>query len=198
MSQSLEEIYSAEWFKHHAGLRDGYHAVANAILAIGAGELAFEVVDVGCGAAFVIERFAQLGYKVRGYDGSPACLTVAPESLHDRIEIIDFRTCNPKALRRANLAICLEVAEHVPAAYADKLVSILAHISTRTLVFSAAPPGQGGHDHINEQPMPYWLAKFEPHGLIVNERKSIAFRERLKSVTNMPWFAKTTVVLEKV
>ena len=32
------------------------------------------------------------------------------------------------------------------------------------ILFSAAPPGQGGEHHINEQP--YWREKFERHGFL--------------------------------
>jgi hypothetical protein len=32
------------------------------------------------------------------------------------------------------------------------------------ILFSAAPVGQGGHDHVNEQPYEYWRDKFADHG----------------------------------
>jgi hypothetical protein len=31
-------------------------------------------------------------------------------------------------------------------------------------VFTAAHPGQGGTDHVNEQPATYWIAKFAKRG----------------------------------
>jgi hypothetical protein len=56
----------------------------------------------------------------------------------------------------------LEVAEHLAPALAPRLVSFL---STFPLVaFTAAPPGQGGTGHINEQPKSYWEALYHENG----------------------------------
>lgn len=60
----------------------------------------------------------------------------------------------------ADLAICLEVGEHLPPELGDRLVRLLSELSS-TVVFSAAPPGQGGIAHINEQPREYWMRRFE-------------------------------------
>jgi hypothetical protein len=57
------------------------------------------------------------------------------------------------------VAYCFEVAEHVLAEFADALVSLLAKTAP-IVVFTAAPPGQGGSGHVNEQPADYWIAKF--------------------------------------
>ncbi len=56
-----------------------------------------------------------------------------------------------------------EVAEHLPEALADYFVGLLASIAP-VVVLTAAPPGQGGHDHVNEQPPDYWIVKFERLG----------------------------------
>ena len=32
------------------------------------------------------------------------------------------------------------------------------------MLFSAAVPGQGGENHVNEQPLAYWRAIFREHG----------------------------------
>ena len=61
--------------------------------------------------------------------------------------------------RRFDLAISLEVAEHLPAASADTFVASLAGLSDFVL-FSAAVPGQGGRHHVNEQWQEYWGERF--------------------------------------
>lgn len=61
-----------------------------------------------------------------------------------------------------DVALCLEVAEHLPAELGDRLVTYLA--DAPTVVFTAAPPGQGGTGHINEQPKTYWETRFEARG----------------------------------
>jgi hypothetical protein len=64
---------------------------------------------------------------------------------------------------RKDLALCLEVAEHLPMRSADQLVRSLVKASP-IVMFSAAVPGQGGTDHINEQWPSYWRKKFANHG----------------------------------
>ncbi|MFN2098876.1 methyltransferase domain-containing protein [Altererythrobacter sp. MF3-039] len=65
--------------------------------------------------------------------------------------------------RRFDLAVCLEVAEHVAAEGAGNLVASLVKAAD-VILFGAAIPMQGGHGHINEQWPSYWRALFEPHG----------------------------------
>ncbi len=67
--------------------------------------------------------------------------------------------------RRYDLAVCLEVAEHLPEASASKLVRQLTSAAPAVL-FSAAVPGQGGTNHINEQWPDYWDGLFGRHKLI--------------------------------
>jgi hypothetical protein len=59
-----------------------------------------------------------------------------------------------------DLAICMEVAEHLSSARASSFVSELCALSD-FILFSAAIPGQGGTHHINEQWPSYWSALFE-------------------------------------
>lgn len=66
--------------------------------------------------------------------------------------------------RRFDVVQSLEVAEHIPAASADIFVENLVRHSSGTILFSAAPPGQGGEYHVNEQPYEYWRRKFHRHG----------------------------------
>lgn len=65
--------------------------------------------------------------------------------------------------RRFDLALCLEVAEHVEAEHAEQLVDDLCRHSDFVL-WSAALPGQGGDHHVNEQWTEYWIEKFERRG----------------------------------
>lgn len=61
--------------------------------------------------------------------------------------------------RKFDLAICLEVGEHLSAAAAPLLVQSLTR-HAEIILFSAAIPGQGGHGHINEQFLNYWIDLF--------------------------------------
>lgn len=123
------------------------------------------VVDIGCGTGSWLSVFRDLGVEdVCGVDGSyidRRALLIPP----DRFEAHDVG--RPFSLgRRFDLAVSVEVAEHVPAAQAESYVRNLTVLSD-VIAFSAAIPNQGGEGHINEQWPPYWRALFERHGFVV-------------------------------
>ena len=67
--------------------------------------------------------------------------------------------------RRFDLVESLEVAEHLPGSRAATFVdSLTAHGDV--VLFSAAPPGQGGEHHVNEQPYDYWRSLFHQRGFV--------------------------------
>ncbi len=122
------------------------------------------VVDFGCGNGAWLSAWAATGASVIGVDGDYVDrkrLMIDPGEFHaaDLSRPIDLG-------RRFDLVQCLEVAEHLPAAVAGQLISTLtAHGDI--VLFSAALPGQGGENHINEQPLDYWRAIFRKHGYTV-------------------------------
>ncbi len=65
--------------------------------------------------------------------------------------------------RRFDLAISVEVAEHLPPERATSFIADLTAFAPLVL-FSAAIPGQGGTDHVNEQWPGYWSRLFAAHG----------------------------------
>jgi len=122
------------------------------------------VLDVGCGLGTWLSVFRELGVAdVFGVDGAHVNLA----SL--LIERDRFRACDVATAfdlqRTFDLACCLEVAEHVPAASAAGLVRCLTQHAPAVL-FSAAIPGQGGTHHVNEQWQDYWARLFEAHGYL--------------------------------
>jgi hypothetical protein len=67
--------------------------------------------------------------------------------------------------RRYDLAMSLEVGEHLPAASSENLVKTLTGLSD-IILFSAAIPGQEGTYHINEQYPEYWASLFSKYDYI--------------------------------
>ena len=80
--------------------------------------------------------------------------------------------------RAFDLALCLEVAEHVAGPLAPRLIEFLASLAP-ALVFSHAPEGQGGHFHLNEQPWSYWARLFAQHGMREDPERTGALRAAL-------------------
>ncbi len=120
------------------------------------------VVDVGCGEGIWLRAFADAGVsRIVGLDGDyvdRARLQIAKETFiaHDLTQPFP-------ELGRFDLAVSLEVAEHLDAEFADDFVASLTSLSDYVL-FSAAIPGQEGTHHVNEQWPSYWEKRFEKCG----------------------------------
>lgn len=115
-----------------------------------------KVVDVGCGSGEWLHISAELfDSEVFGIDG-PWNQSIA-ESGIDFFHA-DFET--PLELsERFDLAICLEVAEHLSEPGGRVLVDSLCNMSDAVL-FSAAIPHQPGQQHQNCQWPSYWAEQF--------------------------------------
>ena len=120
------------------------------------------VLDVGCGPGSWLQVWKAHGVsRVLGVDGD----YVDPADL--AIERSEFRASDlgrPLHLRECfDLVQSLEVAEHLPRSRAKGFVADLCRHGSIVL-FGAAPPGQGGEHHINEQPYDYWRRFFDELG----------------------------------
>jgi methyltransferase family protein len=77
-----------------------------------------------------------------------------------------------KLNRTFDLAICVELAEHLPPSAADTLIdSITSH--SDAVLFSGAIPGQDDPSfglHLNEQWPDYWIKRFAAHGFLCFDR----------------------------
>jgi hypothetical protein len=120
------------------------------------------VIDFGCArGAWLREWRAQGVQDIVGVDGA----YVDRANLEfDPARFVSHDLATPFSHgRRFELAQSLEVAEHLPPSRARSFVADLtAHAPA--VLFSAAQPGQGGENHVNEQPAEYWRRLFAEHG----------------------------------
>ena len=119
------------------------------------------VVDVGCGTGTWLAICAAHGVEIVGIDGSwvdPASLRIPPEKFvsHDLRQVYH-------ASHRCDLALSLEVGEHLAARVAPTYVDTLVGLAP-VIAFSAAIPGQPGTHHVNCQWPDYWVALFAQRG----------------------------------
>lgn len=170
-SADLGRVYSEEWYRTFEGLEAEMRSLACVLTAELPIPVGSRVVDVGCGPAELLKWLLRLGCKVTGVEGSPYGEVAAKRTL--RCEGSTSWSVRRMDLRRGgelpagDVTVCIEVAEHLPAESADTLVKMLAGSVGKegVLVWTAAEPGQGGHDHQNEQPPEYWTEKFDSAGL---------------------------------
>lgn len=120
-------------------------------------------VDLGCGVGTWLKTMQDItgGCKVLGMDGeyvNQDYLVIKPNEfmavdLEKKIIISE----------RFDLAISLEVAEHLSEKRAEGFVRDITALSD-VVLFSAAFPKQGGVEHINEQKISYWISLFDKCG----------------------------------
>jgi SAM-dependent methyltransferase len=147
------------------------------------------VIDIGCGRGWFLAAFKQAGVaRVLGIDGdyvTPAELYIDPTEF----EAQDLsRTC--AVSDEFDVAVSLEVAEHLPPAAGDALINVLV-ASAPVVVFSAAVPGQGGVHHVNEQWPSYWATRFEAHGY----RPTDPIRPAIWVDDRVPWYYRQNIVV---
>ena len=121
------------------------------------------VLDVGCGTGTWLAECKRRGAtRVLGVDG-PWVPSRHLEVGGDEFLAHDLSESMPADLGEFDVALCIEVAEHLPPRRGDELVRLLAS-RAGVVVFSAAVEGQGGTGHVNEQPQSYWFERFRELG----------------------------------
>lgn len=125
------------------------------------------LLDVGCGLGTWLNATLEFGVRdIFGVDG----VGIPREQLlfpAERFRQYDL-TAPWNLGRRFDVALCLEVGEHLDESCAATLVnSIAAHADL--VYFSAACPGQPGQHHVNCQWPAYWQALFNKQGFVCSD-----------------------------
>lgn len=146
-------------------MRDGKTSyAAETILRILISKYKFNsVIDVGCGVGTWLQAAQNLGVKdCRGIEGPwlKRSDVVAKNLAISMQNLLEPIVCND----RFDLALSLEVAEHLPLNRAEAFVSELCNLAP-IILFGAAMPGQTrGINHINLQWQDWWRKKFADNG----------------------------------
>lgn len=147
------------------------------------------VLDVGCGAGAWLAAYLEAGVtEVSGVDGG---YVRAQQLMIDPSKFRAVDVSGPFRLSRTfDLVQCLEVAEHLdPGSSATLVDNLAAHGSA--VLFSAAPPGQGGEHHVNERPYEFWRRLFAERGYELYDFVRRASRD-LHEVE--PWYRYNTML----
>lgn len=126
------------------------------------------VIDVGCANGIWLSVFLEHGVsQIFGIDGP----WINEESLRIPKEFFlshDLTAGLPVLNKNFDIAVSIEVAEHLPEELAEPFVRYLTSLAN-CVVFSAAIPGQGGTGHINEQWQSYWAQIFSGFGFYADD-----------------------------
>lgn len=146
------------------------------------------VIDIGCGEGWWAYKFKELGSEVVGIDGD----YVASSPLGDDFKAIDIDVKGSLSeLPGADLVVCLEVAEHLPASRAASFVKELCGLAP-TILFSAAIPRQPGAGHIHCQWPSYWEKLFNKHEYSVSGNIRDLFWD---DETVEPWYRQNLLII---
>lgn len=186
--------YTDEFFKMHVPWKEDYVQVSQWIAENIKGSI---FGDVGCGNGYLIENlFLKHGKKVWGVDGSDHFRANVDDAIRPFVSQVDLT--NQLSLKKADAVICLEVAEHIEGRFSETLVLNIVSTGASTVLFTAAPPGQDGVNHVNLQLPHYWAGLFERHGYYLNVELSSKFRTEMKSqLLHTFWYAENWMVFEK-
>jgi len=154
------------------------------------------LVDFGCGVGWFLYYFKKLGIDdIVGVEPNRETLQIVDKSVKENIKFLDL-TKKINLKRRFDLALNIEVVEHINKKYEDiVLKNITRHVDL--LIFSAATPGQGGHGHVNEQPFKYWERKLNSFGFFCREDETQKFRQYLKKKKAKKWYVKNISIWKR-
>jgi hypothetical protein len=176
--ENLGSIYDAKFFGEWGRRNDPYVRSAEIVArAIHETFWPKSLVDVGCGCGVYSHLFTGRGVKVLSIDG---VLPPPQDCFPAQIELRDLTIPFENTWGPFDLTLCLEVAEHIPESDCDVFLDNLARFGDR-IALSAAPPYQGGHHHVNEQPKRYWVEKLAARGFAYDRPATGRLVERLKA-----------------
>lgn len=196
------ERLGIEWMIYNPGVTRSFHqgALRDAPKVVKAVTEQFPrvktVADVGCGTGVYSLNFNRAGLRATACEYSPRGRSYAQRQ---------GITCHPFDVskddsgmpgRPYDLAMSLEVAEHIPGALADHFVRYMAG-SSDLIVLTAARPGQGGIGHINEQPKGYWIEKFRARGFALDQEASGRLAARLAELEAPGYLSENMMVLRR-
>ena len=103
--------------------------------------------DFGCGClGLYVKKYLENDLNTIGYDGNP----YTEKLTNGKCKVLDL-TDDFNVNEKFSWIICLELGEHIPKEFEDKLINNLNNNCTNGIILSWAVKGQGGHGHFNCQ-----------------------------------------------
>lgn len=188
------KAYDKDYYGRQAHMREDYHVLAAWISKNIKGNT---FGDIGCGEGYLItDLYNDFNKDVWGVDGSPAFQEFINPGIKNKIKKVDLT--KRLTLETAEVAISMEVGEHLPEKSANTFVNNIVSTKAKTVLFTAAPPGQEGTNHINLQLPVYWEEKFQERGYRLNQRLTAKFKDELKDeLKHAWWYVNNVIILER-
>lgn len=156
------------------------------------------VIDYGCGLGLLLEGVLESGVKnILGIEYSYK--SASPFISKHMQSYIRFGNVMEKCdCGKFDCVVSIEVAEHILEEKSDVFVDNLVDSSNMYVILTAAPPGQGGIGHINEQKKQFWIDKIEKKGFKNSTDVLGKFRAKLaEEKVKLPVFVKRNMMIFK-
>ena len=129
------------------------------------------VLDVGCGSGQWLDEYRKHSVKTKGIEGSINAWKTMSEETKEVVIQWDLRDPREQDNQDYNIDFVqsFEVAEHIEEDYANVFIYNITKDDPDVILLTAAPPGQGGHSHVNCQEIEYWMNKMKNKGYIFNQ-----------------------------
>ena len=151
------------------------------------------VTDFGCGLGEYLAKLSPIMYYLVGVEGS-----IPKQVKFDNIVEIDLTTDlkDKEILLTSELAISLEVGEHIPADFMGVYLDNITFHCEKYLITSWAVRGQAGFGHVNCLDNEEILPEFEKRGFELMESETKEVRGVIEDKAH--WFRNTLFVFKKI
>ena len=185
-----EELYSKDFFRRMQRIRKWQFPVGERVADL---YKIKSVVDFGCASGYYLEGFKKAGATVKGFEYLlENSLEFVSKDMEPFIE--EGNVMEPIDCGTFDLSMSIEVAEHLLPEKSDIFINNLVKASNKYILFTAAPPGQGGTGHINEQPAKFWIDKFAAKGFVLSSEDVSKVQDLFKG---LPFYNKYTRLIKR-
>jgi 2-polyprenyl-3-methyl-5-hydroxy-6-metoxy-1,4-benzoquinol methylase len=151
---NLNDLYDEQYFGERMGWKDEvYNIIAQSIIEHFNPR---SLIDVGCGNGVLLECLSHPHIGLKGIEGSingvQICTTKGLNVAHHDLRLPFLSD------QKYDVAVSIEVAEHIEEEYADIFIDMLTGLSD-TIIFTASPL-QDEKYHFNVKDKSYWTEKF--------------------------------------
>jgi len=132
------------------------------------------VVEMGAGCGCYTSALLSMGEVLsnQAFDGVPSI-----DSLTNGL-VNHMDLSQPQSIPSHDWTLCMEVGEHVPVEFEDIFIDNVVQGIRKGVVLTWAPPGKGGHSHINERSNDYIISKMKTRGLQFQAEASAQLRSK--------------------
>lgn len=141
------------------------------------------VVEFGCGTGYTLHALAEHGTRCTGLDFSAVSRAFVEEINPDLAPHIHRRNFDEERFAgpEHELAISIEVLEHLKPETAPLIVGDICRAAPLALVTACPPVGRNAL-HLNEQPFPFWVNLFEQEGHELDRQTTEAVKAAMRVV----------------